>query len=85
MLASVVQVSMLQLLHAAVHIDVTVDQQHKFIFQELVCVHESVLIAKPLAAHVLHDLVPAPKTLEIVRFFGDEVDVADKGVANIKN
>jgi hypothetical protein len=84
-LASVVQVSMLQLLHAAVHIDVTVDQQHKFILQELVCVHESVLIAQPLAAHMLHNLVPTPETSEIVWLLGDEVDVADKGVANIEN
>jgi hypothetical protein len=37
-----------------------------------------------LAAHVLHDLVPAPKTLKIVGFFVDEVDVADERVANVE-
>ena len=81
---SVVQVCVLQLLNAAVHVDVAVYQQHNLVFQEFVRIHESVLIAKPLAAHVLHDLVPAPKTLEIVRFFGDEVDVADERVADVE-
>jgi hypothetical protein len=79
-----VQVCVLQLLHTAVHVDVAVYQQHNLVFQEFVRIHESVLIAEPLAAHVLHDLVPAPETLEIVRFFGDEVDVANERVADVE-
>ena len=75
---------MLQLLHAAVHVDIAVDQQHKLVFQELVCVHESVLVTQPLAANMLHHLVPSPETLEIVRFFGDEVDVANERVADVE-
>lgn len=75
---------MLQLLHAAVHVDIAVDQQHKLVFQELVCVHESVLVTQPLAANMLHHLVPSPETLEIVRLLSNEVNVADEGVADVE-
>ena len=75
---------MLQLLHAAVHVDIAVDQQHKLVFQELVCVHESFLVTQPLAANMLHHLVPSPETLEIVRLLSNEVNVADEGVADVE-
>ena len=44
-LTSAVKVGMLQQLHAAVHVYIAVDEQYNFVFQELVRVHESVLIA----------------------------------------
>jgi hypothetical protein len=33
---------------------------------------------------MLHHLVPTPETPEIVGFLGYEVDVADKGVADVE-
>jgi hypothetical protein len=83
-LTSVVQFGVLQLLHAAVQVDVAVDEQYNFVFQKFVCVHESVLVAQPFTAHVLHDLVSAPEAPEIVRFLRYEVDMTDKGIADVE-